>query len=225
MVFRRDNKTDAFQRQINALRQQLGTDADRTEADDVAALDRGDGPGTEQTRGDALEASRLGTRDATELSLGQFGVSSPVDRSAAPLPPTSPMISAPAAEAPTSIVAHDATWKGDLASDGAIHLHGRVEGSVSAKEDVYIAEEAEVDATISATNVVIAGLVKGAIRCSARFEVLPQGRVTGDIQAPTLVIHEGAVVNGQFRMGVPDSVEQPGPQQTPVIQRRTARGG
>ena len=225
MVFRRDNKADAFQRQINALRQQLGTDADRTDAD-VTALDRADGPGAEQTEGDALGASSLGTRDASEFSLGRFGVSSPVDRSPAPMPPpANPVISPPPAGAQTSIVAHDATWKGDLASDGTIHLHGRVEGSVTAKEDVYIAEEAEVDATISATNVVIAGLVKGAVRCTARFEVLPQGRVTGDIQAPTLVVHEGAVVAGQFHMGMPHAMAQTGPQQAPVIDRRTARGG
>ena len=224
MVFRRDNKADAFQRQINALRQQLGTDAERSDAD-VTALDREDAAGAEQTEVHTFEASSLGTRDASEFSLGRFGVSSPVDRSPAPMPPTNPMISPPPADAPISIVAHDATWKGDLASDGAIHLHGRLEGTVTAKEDVYIAEEAEVDATISATNVVIAGLVKGAVRCTARFEVLPQGRVTGDIQAPTLVVHEGAVVAGQFRMGVPDAVAQTGPQQAPGVHRRAARGG
>ena len=72
------------------------------------------------------------------------------------------------------------------------------------------------------TNVVIAGLVKGAIRCGGRFEALPQARVTGEIQTPTIVVHEGAQVTGQFRMGAGEGTEV---RQPPVVQRRAARGG
>ena len=64
--------------------------------------------------------------------------------------------------AQTSVVAHDTTWKGDLESDGSVHVHGRVEGSIRAKQDIFIAEEADVDATLTATNIVIAGLIKAA---------------------------------------------------------------
>jgi cytoskeletal protein CcmA (bactofilin family) len=133
-----------------------------------------------------------------------------------------PVPGVPAVTAQTSVVAHDTTWKGDLESDGSVHVHGRVEGSIRAKFDVFIAEEADVDATVTATNVIIAGLIQGSIRCGDRFEVLPQGRVSGDINAPTLVIHEGAHVTGQFRMGT----EQNGVENKPtsVVQRRAARG-
>ena len=63
--------------------------------------------------------------------------------------------------------------------------------------------QTKANMTVAADNsVVVAGLLKGTIRCGARFEVLPTGRVTGDVQSPTLVVHEGAVVTGQFRMGV-----------------------
>jgi cytoskeletal protein CcmA (bactofilin family) len=69
---------------------------------------------------------------------------------------------------------------------------------------------------------VIAGFVKGMIRCGARFEALPQARIAGEVQAPTLVVHDGANVTGQFRMGAGEGTEAAKP---PVVQRRAARGG
>ncbi len=124
-------------------------------------------------------------------------------------------------DAQTSVVAHDTTWKGELVSEGTIHIHGKVEGTIKAKQDVFVAEEADVDATITAANVVIAGYVKGGIRCGNRFEVLPQGRVDGEIQSPTLVVHDGAAIIGQFRMGAGEGTDTA---KTSVIQRRATRG-
>jgi cytoskeletal protein CcmA (bactofilin family) len=142
-----------------------------------------------------------------------------------PVSPLAPRNVAPTIDEQTSVIAHDATWKGDLQTSGTFHVHGRLEGSISAKQDIFIAEEAEVDATIAGVNVIIAGLVRGSIRCEGRFEVLPQGRVTGDVQAPTLVIHEGAIINGQFRMDTPESATTELPAPPKVLTRRAARGG
>ncbi len=228
MVFRKESKVDAFQRQISALRQQLGgadeaTDGPPNESDERAyegerAMAQANPPGG-QGRG-------YGGRDPSAFNFGGFGSSTSItpaeatgdgEALEAPVPAT---ILPP--DAQTSVIAHDTTWKGELQSNGTIHIHGHVEGSLDAKQDIYVAEEADVDATIVANNVVIAGLVKGTIRCGARFEVLPPGRVTGDIQTPALVIHEGAHVSGQFRMGGPESAEQ---RPTAVVQRRAARSG
>ena len=92
-----------------------------------------------------------------------------------------------------------------------------------ATEDIFVAEEANVDATLLAANVVIAGVVKGSIRCGSRFEILPTGRVSGEIQSPTLVVHEE---RRQRHRSVPHgrlprrSKNVP----TPVTTRRAARG-
>jgi cytoskeletal protein CcmA (bactofilin family) len=136
-----------------------------------------------------------------------------------PVAPELPSI--PAVDAQTTVIANDAMWKGEIQSNGSVHVHGRLEGAIRANKDVFIAEDADVDATITANTVVVAGIVKGIIRSEARFEVLPSGRVSGDIAAPTLVVHEGATVSGQLRMSVQDTVEA---NPTPVVQRRAARG-
>lgn len=230
MVFRRENKSDAFQRQISALRQQLGPNGEQALPADAAAT----GPGGESATGSApfstdrrTEASSYGGRGDAAFSFSGFGDSSPAASfSSAPdvvTPPTTPVTTVPEVDAQTSVIAHDATWKGELQTDGSIHVHGRLEGSLSSRRDVFVAEEATVDATISAVNVVVAGRVTGAIRCESRFEALPQGRVAADVQAPTLVVHEGASITGGFRMG--DAGPAAEAQPAPIVHRRAARSG
>jgi cytoskeletal protein CcmA (bactofilin family) len=219
MVFRKESKVDAFQRQISALRQQLGDSQDAIDAEEYEASPA---PRFEDNRQSPSEQGQSSQAESG-FNFGGFNAQSVVSETQMVTEvQNAPVPDAPAVTAQTSVVAHDTNWKGDLESDGSVHVHGRVEGSIRAKLDVFIAEEADVDATVTATNVIIAGLIQGSIRCTDRFEVLPQGRVSGDIHAPTLVIHEGAHVTGQFRMGN----EQNGIENKPtsVVQRRAARG-
>jgi cytoskeletal protein CcmA (bactofilin family) len=204
MVFRRETKVDAFQRQISALRQQIGPD--ETEEEYAAEPQRAAG----------------GESGASSYGFSEFASntpSRPTTTDSAPAEPELPGM--PLVDAMTTVIAHNAIWKGELQSDGAVHVHGRFEGSIRATDAIFIAEEADVDATLMAANVIIAGKVKGSIRCGARFEILPSGRIAGEIQSPTLVVHEGANVTGQFRMGAPEVVENV---PTPVTTRRVARG-
>jgi cytoskeletal protein CcmA (bactofilin family) len=226
MVFRRDNKAgDAFQRQISALRQQLG-DAPAEGAAAEAGTDPGapghePGGSAELAPGLSDAVSRAGDYDTYggygEPAAPEGGVTGAVVPTAPELP------NVPQVDAMTTVIAQDAVWKGEITSEGTVHVHGRFEGSIRARDDVFVADQADVDATVNANNVIIAGLIKGTIRCGSRFEVLPTGRITGDVNAPTLVVHEGAVVTGQFRMG-PGEPSATDDQPTPVVQRRETRG-
>ena len=222
MVFRKENKVDAFQRQISALRQQLGTPE---EGEAVERDDRTEEAAYHHHGEYAVEpvASAPAHREAGGFSFGGYGGSRAPEVEAAAMPAMPPLPAPMVADAQTSVVAYDTIWKGDLQTNGTLHVHGRIEGAILAKQDVYVAEEADVDATVTASNVVIAGLVRGTVRCGNRFEVLPQGRFAGDVQAPTLVVHEGATVTGQFRMGAPESGGATVP--PAVVQRRAVRGG
>lgn len=213
MVFRRDNKTDSFQRQMSALRSQIGSDEQEEARPE---------PRYPSDRAPVIPASYAEPTSGA-YGFGEFASAiAPSQTGNSQMTPVAPELPAiPAVDAQTTVIAHDTIWKGEIQSNGTVHVHGRLEGAIRAHRDVYIAEEADVDATINATNVVIAGLVKGTIRCEARFEVLPSGRVSGDILAPTLVVHEGATVSGQVRMGGQETVEA---KPTPVVQRRATRG-
>ncbi len=223
MVFRKESKVDAFQRQISALRQQLGAEDETTghemESHRYSSDERDSAPDTEP---EAYTEPAYRSRDAGGYSFASPVSSFPTteyDDEASSLP----AIPTPAVDAQTSVVAHDTTWNGNLQSSGSLHVHGTVDGTLTAQDDVFIAEEADVTATINAANVIVAGMVRGTIRCSARFEVLPRGRVSADVQAPTLVVHEGATINGPVRMGPVEPSSQPEQPRPTVVHRRATR--
>jgi cytoskeletal protein CcmA (bactofilin family) len=201
-VFRRDNKGDSFERQMGALRQQLGDD-DIEEDEDLLE---------EQP----LEAEEEYADRARAYGFGgqqQQGFSTPAQ------PPAAPMI--PDVDPSTTVVSRDTTWKGEMSSEGSVHIHGRFDGAVKATQAIFVAEGAEVDATMTAETIIVAGVSRGTVRARGKFEVLPSGRVAGDIHAPTLVVHEGAIMTGQLRMSGDETGDA---KPTPVIQRRPSRG-
>lgn len=200
-MFRRDSKGDSFERQMGALREQLGDD-DFENDDDL--LD--DQQGT--TPVEPAEQSRTyGYTPTGSVDSGQA------------VPPAAPVI--PSVDAVTTVIARDTVWKGEMTSDGSVHIHGRFDGAVKAEHEIFVAEGAEVDATLTAQTIIVAGVSRGTVRSRGKFEVLPSGKVAGDIFAPTLVVHEGATMSGQLRMTGEESREAA---PTPVIQRRANRG-
>ena len=209
MVFRRDSKVDAFQRQISALRHQLGG-----ESDDGARQDR-DRPhsGAREIpyHPDYAEYPLIGS----DLAPVSRGLADTLDLGAQDSEPPIPAI-----DMHTTVIAHSTAWSGDLESSGSLHIHGRVEGSLTAKESVFIAEEADVNAVIRAAIVTVAGNVRGSVHCAERFEILPRGKVAGDIHAPAIAIHDGAVVAGEISMSPSNDTRASLP---PAV--RLARGG
>lgn len=192
MVFRKDSKVDAFQRQLSALRTQLGG----PEEDDrrhephlpVVLRDEFDYPPRDSREREAP------ARGGAFLALRDVPERREPDHLDSSLP------AVPAIDELTSVLSHTTTWTGNLDSTGSLHIHGRVEGALSARDTIFIAEEAVVDAEVRAANVTIAGSVRGAIHCTDRFEVLPRGKVAAGIRAPVVVIHEGALVTGDIAM-------------------------
>ena len=199
MVFRRDNKVDSFQRQMSALRNQLGSAEDEADErqDDLPELD------DDQFPVDSAYRSQAGAvdQDSGAYSFGSYPAqpSQASQSQAEGLAPELPDV--PTVDSAVSVVARETVWKGEISSENSIHVHGNVEGSLTAREDIWIAEGAEVDATVSAQRVVVAGVLRGQISASTRFEALPSGQIAADVTSPIFVIHEGANINGNFKVG------------------------
>lgn len=218
MVFRRDNKGgDAFQRQISALRQQLGGSEAPGEFDeDEMAESESPSYAPSSYSDPAYDGER------ERYSQDQYGLDyDQGSREVTAEDYGSRAVSVPQADSQMTVVSHDTSWKGEIESAGSMHIHGRFEGVIRAEEDVYILEEAQVSAEVTARNVVIAGNYDGEVNCSARFEVLPTGRVKGSVRSPVLVVHDGAEINGSIQM-TDLNAERPEP--TSLVHRREAKG-
>jgi cytoskeletal protein CcmA (bactofilin family) len=105
----------------------------------------------------------------------------------------------------SSVVSFGSCWQGNLKIDGSVRVDGEVSGEIEARETVYVAESAKVDAKIRAARVIIAGDIQGEVNCSDRLEVMPTGRVRAQLTTRTLTVFEGAFIEGQVHMTRPEA--------------------
>lgn len=179
MMFRRENQGESFDDDVAALRDRVGS-GQREQPDKPQE------PSDDQTTYSPPRQTWSPVSQSSESGLDP----------AIPQQPTWQ----PAEAGAASVVAADTTWDGNVQSSGSLHVHGTVSGQVRVDGDVFIAEGATVNANLNAGGVTVAGTLEGTVDCSGRFEVLPSGRVSADVAAPRLVVHEGAQVIGKLRM-------------------------
>jgi cytoskeletal protein CcmA (bactofilin family) len=116
----------------------------------------------------------------------------------------------------TSLIASGTVIRGDLRFSGALHLDGRIEGTVIAEGEgsvFTLSEQGQVQGEIRVTHAVINGQVQGDIHVSDRLELAAQARVTGDVHYRTLEMAAGAQVNGRISHRNDDAItrELPSP--------------
>ena len=99
-----------------------------------------------------------------------------------------------------NILGPTASYQGHLKAEGNVRIDGHFEGSIETMGNVVIGEAAKVIADVTASNVQVWGAIKGSIVASGRLEILPTGRVWGEIKVASLLIDEGGLFRGQSSM-------------------------
>jgi cytoskeletal protein CcmA (bactofilin family) len=122
------------------------------------------------------------------------------DRYGSTAPAANPTDAPVAPDKCTNVLAAGARWKGSLKVEDSARIDGVFSGDIDAKGTVYVSEGAEVDAKIHAAFVVISGSFKGEIRADRKAELMPTSRVSGEVMAKVLSVHEGATLDGTVQM-------------------------
>ncbi len=91
-------------------------------------------------------------------------------------------------------------YEGRLTFKGTARIDGHFKGEISAAGTLIVGEGATVEADIHISHIVISGEIHGNIIADQRIEIHPSGKAFGDIQAPTVVIGEGGIFEGNCRM-------------------------
>jgi cytoskeletal protein CcmA (bactofilin family) len=101
-----------------------------------------------------------------------------------------------------SVIGRSLVVKGDIQSSGTLRVDGAVEGTISARGTVIIANEGTVKADIKADHVVIGGTINGNVTAREKVEILNTGKLHGDVGtiAFGLVVREGAIFEGACKM-------------------------
>ena len=123
----------------------------------------------------------------------------------------------------TSLIARGTVIRGDLRFSGALHLDGRIEGTVVAEGDdavFTLSEHGQVQGQIHVPHAIINGQVDGDIHAGERLELAPLARITGDVHYRMLEMSAGAQVNGRMS----HRVDRAAPRELPAPDRADDAG-
>lgn len=92
--------------------------------------------------------------------------------------------------------------EGNISFTGGLRIDGEVRGNINSDKGqagtLVISEQASVEGEISVGHVVINGTVIGPVFAGESLELLPNARVTGDVEYHQLEMQQGAVVQGRL---------------------------
>ena len=144
--------------------------------------------------------------------------------------PSSPQIQ----RTPRGSVGKSICIRGELTGNEDLTIEGTVEGKIDLMDhNLTIGSSGRIKAEIGAKKVMIEGEVKGNIVASDKVEVASTGRVLGDIQAPRVVLADGAHFKGMVNMSenvgaatrpaasaAPADLKKPQPQKPAMAEER-----
>ena len=99
-------------------------------------------------------------------------------------------------EANTTI-GENSAFEGRFVVQGNLRIDGTFEGKSLVVDQLQIGEKAKVKTTITATSVVVEGLVIGNVTANRRILLLSTARVLGDLKTPELIIQDGVILEGR----------------------------
>jgi|SRR3990172_2855826 len=115
----------------------------------------------------------------------------------------------------STVVGESILINGKLEGDEDLTVRGRVQGAITLTRTLIVEPSGVVKADSTVRNAVVSGVVVGNITASESVHLTKEGRMVGDINAPRVIIVEGAAFRGRIDMG---QVAEP------KLQERPARG-
>jgi len=101
----------------------------------------------------------------------------------------------------------DTEFEGKLSFKGTVRIDGHFTGEIFTEGTLIVGELAVIGSNIHVSHIIISGEIRGNIIADNRIEIHAPGKVFGNIQAPTVVIEEGVIFEGNCRMRGTEKVE------------------
>ena len=103
------------------------------------------------------------------------------------------------------LIGKNSEFEGKLSFTGTVRIDGRFKGEITAGDTVIVGETGVLEADIHVSNIVIKGEIRGNVLAKKRIELQAPAKVYGNIQAPTVTMEQGVVLEGTCRMQDPNS--------------------
>ena len=101
----------------------------------------------------------------------------------------------------TGFVGNGTSLTGEASFKGMLRVDGHLSGRISSQDGTLIVStNGQVDANVEVAVAQIYGTVNGDVTATKRIEMGRVAKVTGNIEAPALIIENGAIFEGSCRM-------------------------
>ena len=97
-------------------------------------------------------------------------------------------------------------FEGKLSFKDTVRIDGCFRGEISSQNTLVVGETGEIMATVRSRNVIVSGTVTGNVFATEKIVLHKTAHVEGDIEAGSIAVEEGAILNGKITMsGLPKS--------------------
>ncbi|MGF1671426.1 MAG: polymer-forming cytoskeletal protein [Balneolaceae bacterium] len=104
-----------------------------------------------------------------------------------------------------NMISEGTRLKGSIQSQNDIRLSGKMEGEISSKGKLIITSTGIIQGNAKVTDADISGHINGEIHVINKLILRKSAKIDGNIFTKTLIVEEGAQINGDCNMGA----EQP----------------
>nr|WP_321260497.1 polymer-forming cytoskeletal protein [uncultured Pseudodesulfovibrio sp.] len=95
-------------------------------------------------------------------------------------------------------------YQGKLHFQGAVRIDGNFQGEVVSEGTLVVGQEAVVEGLVKVGQLVLSGRLKGEVEAKNKVVLHKTANLQGNIETPSLVVEEGAVLEGELAMGSRD---------------------
>ena len=108
--------------------------------------------------------------------------------------------SAPEPGGLTAFIDQGSSFEGKLKFKDTVRIDGQFAGEITSENTLVVGETGVIEADIHSQTVIVSGTIHGNLWAAKRVVMHKSASVDGDVETPSLVMEEGAVLNGTLNM-------------------------
>ncbi len=114
----------------------------------------------------------------------------------------------PEYERPSTVIGKETIIEtGNIKSKSSVQINGVLNGNVEIEASLVIGQGGKVIGNAKASFILVAGAIEGNIIALEQLHVTKSAVIDGDIECGSIVIDDGAVLNGNCKMIAPKGNE------------------
>ena len=101
----------------------------------------------------------------------------------------------------TAFIDQGSSFEGKLSFKDTVRIDGHFSGQITSENTLVVGESGVIEANVRSQVVIVSGTVAGDVVATSKVILHKTAHIDGNVQTPSLVMEDGAILNGELRMG------------------------